>query len=124
MKHIKKFNEDYEDNLNFNEEEEEVGKIIFSGETKSGWKYNVVKSESVLVWKKESGLELTSDTFHNQPLYPGEVLDAAQILHDAVDAYIDGDDSTTESFLKDIMDITEAYDKMKSLEKEIKNPLN
>ena len=115
MKHIKKFNEtskrdfDYTKDFFGNKEEEEVeGEIVFSGETKSGWKYNVVSTPIVSGAYEENGLELTSDT--------GEVLDASQMLHEAVDAYIDGD-STTESFLKDIMDITEAYDKMKSLEK-------
>lgn len=87
MKHIKKFNESLE-----------RGQTIFSGETKNGFKYNIVSTDG-----SRDELQLTSES--------GEVLDASEMLHEAVDAYIDGD-SSTKGFLVDVKDITEAYDKM------------
>ena len=92
MKHIKKFNES---------ESFEPGKIIFSGETKNGWKYNIVSTDG-----SRDELQLTAED--------GVELDASEILHEAVDAYINGD-SSTKGFLVDVEDITEAYDKMMSL---------
>ena len=44
----------------------------------------------------------------------GVELDSSEILHESVDAYINGD-SSTKGFLVDVEDITEAYDKMMSL---------
>lgn len=90
MKHIKKFNESLE-----------RGKTIFSGETKNGWKYSIISTDG-----SRDELQLATDD--------GMELDASEILHDSVDAYIDGD-SSTKGFLVDVEDITEAYDKMKSL---------
>mgnify|MGYP003336892771 CR=1 FL=1 len=90
MKHIRKFNES-----------EEMNKIIFSGETKNGWKYNIVTIND-----SRDELQITSEN--------GEFLDAAEILHESVDAYINGD-SSTKGFLVDVEDITEAYDKMYEL---------
>ena len=87
MKHIKKFNES-----------EEMNKTIFSGETKNGWKYNIVSTDG-----SRDELQLTAED--------GVELDASEILHEAVDAYINGD-SSTKGFLVDVEDITEAYDKM------------
>ena len=87
MKHIKKFNES-----------EEMNKTIFSGETKNGWKYNIVTIND-----SRDELQLTSER--------GEVLDASEMLHEAVDAYIDGN-ASTKGFFVDVEDITEAYDKM------------
>jgi hypothetical protein len=86
MKHIKKFNESESD------------KTIFSGETKNGWKYNIVSTDG-----SRGELHLTSGR--------GEVLDASEMLHEAVDAYIDGN-ASTKGFFADVEDITEAYDKM------------
>jgi len=51
-------------------------------------------------------LQLTSER--------GEVLDASEMLHEAVDAYIDGS-ASTKGFFVDVEDITEAYDKMYEL---------
>ena len=89
MKHIRKFNES---------ESLERGKTIFSGQTKNGWKYNIVSTDG-----SRDELQLTSER--------GEVLDASEMLHEAVDAYIDGG-AGTKGFLVDVEDITEAYDKM------------
>lgn len=94
MKHIKKFNESLE-----------RGQIIFSGETKNGWKYSISSTDG-----SRDELQLTSET----PGIIGSYLDASEMLHEAVDAYINGD-SSTEGFLVDVEDITEAYDKMMSL---------
>ena len=90
MKHIKKFNENLE-----------RGQIIFSGETKNGWKYSIASTDG-----SRDELQLTSES--------GSYLDASEMLHEAVDAYINGD-SSTKGFLVDVEDITEAYDKMMSL---------
>lgn len=90
MKHIRKFNENLEN-----------GQIIFSGQSKNGWKYNIISTDG-----SRDELQLTSEN--------GVELDASEMLHDAVDAYINGD-SSTKGFLVDIEDITEAYDKMMSL---------
>jgi hypothetical protein len=90
MKHIKKFNESLE-----------RGQIIFSGETKNGWKYNIVSTDG-----SRDELKLTSER--------GSDLDASEMLHEAVDAYIEGG-SSTKGFFVDVEDITEAYDKMMSL---------
>jgi len=92
MKHIKKFNES---------ESPEKGQIIFSGETKNGWKYNIVTIND-----SRDELQLTSER--------GEVLDASEMLHEAVDAYINGD-ASTKGFFVDVEDITEAYDKLYEL---------
>ena len=90
MKHIRKFNES-----------ESLDKTIFSGETKNGWKYNIVTIND-----SRDELQLTSER--------GEVLDASEMLHEAVDAYIDGS-ASTKGFFFDVQDITEAYDKMYEL---------
>jgi len=87
MKHIRKFNES-----------ESLDKTIFSGQTKNGWKYNIVTIND-----SRDELQLTSER--------GEVLDASEMLHEAVDAYIDGN-ASTKGFFVDVEDITEAYDKM------------
>jgi hypothetical protein len=91
MKHIRKFNE----SSNYQPDE-----IIYSGKTKSGWKFGIKSTDG-----SSDELVLTSES--------GEILDVGEILHEAVDAYINGD-SSTEGFLVDVMDITEAYDLMKS----------
>jgi predicted RNA-binding protein Jag len=88
MKHIKKFNES-------------ESKTIFSGETKNGWKYNIVTIND-----SRDELQLTSER--------GEVLDSIEMLHEAVYAYIDGN-ASTKGFFVDVEDITEAYDKMYEL---------
>ena len=90
MKHIKKFNESLE-----------RGQTIFSGETKNGWKYNIVSTDG-----SRDELKLTSER--------GSDLDASEMLHESVDAYIEGG-SSTKGFFVDVEDITEAYDKMMSL---------
>ena len=90
MKYLKRFNESLE-----------RGQIIFSGETKNGWKYSVASTDG-----SRDDLQLKSEN--------GSYLDASEILHEAVDAYINGD-SSTKGFLVDVEDITEAYDKMMSL---------
>ena len=90
MKYLKRFNESLE-----------RGQIIFSGETKNGWKYSVASTDG-----SRDELQLTAED--------GVELDASEILHEAVDAYINGD-SSTKGFLVDVEDITEAYDKMMSL---------
>ena len=89
MKHIKKFNES------------ESLESIFSGETKNGWKYNIVSTDG-----SRDELQITSER--------GEVLDASEMLHESVDAYINGD-ASTKGFLVDVEDITEAYDKLYEL---------
>ena len=90
MKHIKKFNENLEN-----------GQTIFSGQTKNGWKYNIISTDG-----SRDELQLTAED--------GVELDASEILHESVDAYINGD-SSTKGFLVDVEDITEACDKMMSL---------
>ncbi len=92
MKYIKRFNES---------ESFELGKTIFSGQTKNGWKYNIVSTDG-----SRDELQLTSET--------GEFLDAGEMLHEAVDAYIDGN-ASTKGFFVDVEDITEAYDKIYEL---------
>ena len=79
----------------------ERGQIIFSGETKNGWKYIIVSTDG-----SRDELKLTSER--------GSDLDASEMLHEAVDAYIEGG-SSTKGFFVDVEDITEAYDKMMSL---------
>jgi hypothetical protein len=90
MKHIKKFNDSLE-----------RGQIIFSGETKNGWKYNIVSTDG-----SKDELQLTSED--------NAYLDASEMLYESVDAYIEGG-SSTKGFFVDVEDITEAYDKMMSL---------
>ena len=90
MKHIKKFNENLEN-----------GQTIFSGQTKNGWKYNIISTDG-----SRDELQLTAED--------GVELDASEILHESVDAYINGD-SSTKGFLVDVEDITEAYDKLYEL---------
>ena len=90
MKHIRKFNES-----------QSLNKTIFSGQTKNGWKYNIVTIND-----SRDELQLTSEN--------SEELDASEMLHEAVDAYINGN-SSTKGFLIDVQDITEAHDKMYEL---------
>ena len=105
MKHIKKFNESEKKKRrkkqNVKPMRPEKVQIIFSGETKNGWKYNIVSTDG-----SRDELQLTSER--------GEVLDASEMLHESVDAYINGD-ASTKGFFVDVEDITEAYDKMMSL---------
>lgn len=101
-KHVESFGK-FNENLNISDikkfnESLERGKTIFSGETKNGWKYNIISTDG-----SRDELQLTSED--------GVELDASEILHEAVDAYIDGD-ASTKGFLVDVEDITEAYDKM------------
>lgn len=90
MKHIKKFNEDLEN-----------GQTIFSGQTKNGWKYNIVSTDG-----SRRELQLTDEN--------GVEFDAEEMLHEAVDAYINGN-ASTKGFFVDVEDITEAYDKLYEL---------
>lgn len=100
MKHIRKFNESFDDSSN-------PTKVVFSGETKNGWKYSVVSNDGELELARYKG--------EDSDYYVDDFIDAGEMMHEAVDAYLDGD-SRTESFLIDIMDIAEAYDKKASLE--------
>ena len=97
MKYVKTY-----ESFSNNEIDDMIEKAnIFSGETKNGWKYNIISTDG-----SRNELQLTSER--------GEVLDASEMLHEAVDAYINGD-ANTKGFLVDVEDITEAYDKLYEL---------
>ena len=67
----------------------------------NGWKYNIVSTDG-----SRRELQLTDVN--------GVEFDAEEMLHEAVDAYINGN-ASTKGFFVDVEDITEAYDKLYEL---------